>query len=61
MELEKLENTCKEQGFDLVPFHQTPHTGGTIYNDKSAVATYWHEIGGTVRVQWLIKKIYGRA
>lgn len=61
MQFETLKNTCKERGFDLVPFHQTPYTGGTIYSDENAVATYWHELGGTVSVTWLIKKIYRRA
>lgn len=61
MKLEHLKNTCKEQGLDLEPFYHTPHTGGTIYNNGSAVALYWHEIGGTVDVLWLVKKIYRRA
>lgn len=39
-------------------FHQTPHTGGTLYNpSQGAIATYWHKVGGSIDVTWLVKTI----
>ena len=57
MKLQDLEKLCKKRGLDLVPFYQTPHTGGTVYNNGNAVATYWHKLGGYVDVTWLVKEL----
>ena len=61
MKMQNLEKLCKEKGLDLVPFYQTPHTGGTVYNNGSAVATYWHKVGGTIDIHWLVNRFYQEA